>query len=307
MSDIGSLIPGGVVLQICPKQPMPLKVVMTGVIISSVANVIVLSLTLSYVPLLLKTSHAISRRMRKFLLAYITFMATVSTVYLNIIVIAFRNRSAGLTLLECVGPMVQYRSNDRIGLLSGLCTLFSSWGADGFMLWRCLMLYEGVSPPRRGALVNVSWIFGLASIACFLFVIFDPPSWSFMIVTMVSCILNTVTATLITLRILYFKRYIQKTVGLERNSPYKTVMIICIESSALIVIVNSIYLFLFFRHPEASVIPMQSLVHVYAFAPLLIIYRVARGRSATIRQSPSDNGTVVSTLYFEPPPELIIH
>ncbi|KAF8802947.1 hypothetical protein BYT27DRAFT_7260523 [Phlegmacium glaucopus] len=294
----------------CYGQPIvPLKVVMTGVIISAVAYVIVLSLTLCYVPLLLKTSHATSRRMRNFLLAYVTFMATVSTVYLIIIVIAFRNRS--VDFLECVGPTAEYDQANSLaspnGLLSGLCTLFASWGADVFMLWRCAMLYEAAVPknlrPTDRLLYYVGALFGSISFVCLIQLFFNPPSYAFMWATMMSAILNTVTATLITLRILYFTRYIQKTVGLERNSPYKMVTIVCIESSALIVIVNLIYIVLSYRYPDASVVPMQSLVHVYALAPLLIIYQVARGRAATIRQSPSDNGSVVSTLYFEPPPD----
>ena len=75
-------------------------------------------------------------------------------------------------------------------------------------------------------------------------------------------ILNLVTATLITFRILYFDRYIRKTVGLERNNPYKRVIILCVESSALIVVFCAIYLFLAFLTNE-SLIPLQLLVHVY--------------------------------------------
>ncbi|KAF8802951.1 hypothetical protein BYT27DRAFT_6746041 [Phlegmacium glaucopus] len=289
----------------CSGRPVPLKVVMIGVIISAVAYVIVLSLALSYVPLLLKTSHAISRRMRNLLLVYVTSMATASTVYFIIIVIAFWIRSvSSLTFLECVGFMGDSTTSPN-GPLSGLCTVFANWGADGFMLWRCVMLYQGVSKYQRvsyGVLCLVAGLFAGVSLYCVALMFQDTPSFPLMWVTMMSGVLNTVTATLITLRILYFKRYIQKTVGLERNSSYMAIIIICVESSALIIVVSLIYIVLFFRHPDASVIPMQSLVHIYALAPLLIIYRVARGRAATIRQSPADNGTVVSTLHFEPPP-----
>ncbi|KAF8802662.1 hypothetical protein BYT27DRAFT_6753527 [Phlegmacium glaucopus] len=46
----------------------------------------------------------------------------------------------------------------------------------------------------------------------------------------------------------------------------------------------------------------QSLVHVYVLSPLLIIYRVARGRSITFREQPSENGPAVSAIRFEPLP-----
>ena len=84
----------------------------------------------------------------------------------------------------------------------------------------------------------------------------------FLVMTSTTIILNLVTATLITFRILYFDRYIRKTVGLERNNPYKTIIILCVESSALIVIFGLIYLFLAFL-TNGSLIPLQLLVHVY--------------------------------------------
>ena len=85
---------------------------------------------------------------------------------------------------------------------------------------------------------------------------------SFLAMTGTTVIFNFVTATLITFRILYFDRYIRETVGLERNNPYKTVIILCVESSALIVIFGVIYLFLAFL-TNGSLIPLQLLVHVY--------------------------------------------
>lgn len=95
--------------------------------------------------------------------------------------------------------------------------------------------------------------------------LFFPASRLFMAtITTTTVIINLVTASLITFRILYFNRYIQKTVGLEHNSPYMTIIIICVESSALIVVFSSIYLILLFQEDGAlSIIPMQSLVHVY--------------------------------------------
>lgn len=97
--------------------------------------------------------------------------------------------------------------------------------------------------------------------------LFYPASRFFMAtITTTTVILNLVTASLITFRILYFNRYIRKTVGLEHNSPYMTIIIICVESSALIVVFSSIYLILLFQEGGAlsiSIIPMQSLVHVY--------------------------------------------
>ncbi|KAF8802946.1 hypothetical protein BYT27DRAFT_7172243 [Phlegmacium glaucopus] len=295
----------------CTGTPPSFEVVinlMIGIIISSLAYVIVLTLPLVYLPLHLKMSD-ISRRMRNFLLVYVTFMVTVSTVYLITMTIALSNRFGGsLAFLECVGlTLLDWTRvhNFAIGLVAGLCVLFASWGAQGLMLWRCAMLYEGVSRPRRIALIIVLVCMGLLSIGCCLASgLTHTPSFklSFLIFTATTLFLNLVTAILITLRILYLNRYIQKTVESGHNSPYMTIIIICVESSALIAIFSSIYLILFFQQPEASLILISFLVHVYVISALLSVNRVARGNSAIIRQRPSDNEIIVPMLQFEPPP-----
>ena len=63
-----------------PVPQLVLKVVELGVISSAMLYGIVATLALTYIPLFLKTSHMISRCMRNFLLAYVTFMVTASTV-----------------------------------------------------------------------------------------------------------------------------------------------------------------------------------------------------------------------------------
>jgi len=143
------------------------------------------------------------------------------------------------------------------------------------------MLYEGVSRPRRIALITVLVFTALISFgkrrvvalcrlcsltfihqaSCLIFLIINHGLFFFLAVTSITVFLNLVTATLITLRILYFNRYIRKTVGLEHNSPYMTVIILCIESSALIIVFSLIYLILYFYQREPSVSPM--LVHIY--------------------------------------------
>ena len=93
--------------------------------------------------------------------------------------------------------------------------------------------------------------------------VFQYSSYFLLGVMAATIILNLVTATLITLRILYFRQYIQKTVGLKRHNPYITIVIICVESSMLIIVFSLIYLILFFKQNNGSYIPMQLLVHVY--------------------------------------------
>lgn len=114
-----------------PGDAIYLELWMIGVIVSAVVYGGVLFLSLSYIPLLLKTSNDISRRMRNFLLIYVTLMVTFSTVYLITMI---------FTLTRAIFSY-PYHSNSAMqsylfqnGLVGSMCTTFASWGADGFMV-----------------------------------------------------------------------------------------------------------------------------------------------------------------------------
>ncbi|KAF8812851.1 hypothetical protein BYT27DRAFT_7182304 [Phlegmacium glaucopus] len=228
------------------------------------------------------------------------FMVAISTLYLSTTTVALTQN-----IFRKDGPNLRLFLQIRIVDLT--CTTLANWGADGFMLWRCVMLYEGVSLPqhRRIALIAVLVLLALFSFACGILNIIEGTTLT---VTGVTIILNIFTATLITLRILSFEGYMRKATGVERNSPYTMVVIICVESSALIIVFSLIYLILAFRQNrhvrlvDASYLPLQLLVHIYVLSPLLIIYQVTRGRGVTIREQPSRSEPAVSAIRFEPPP-----
>ena len=79
-----------------------------------------LSLAVPLVHLLLKASYEISRPRRIFLLLYVMFMAAISTAYMVITSIVLKAGGYGD---KCFGVLAR-----------GLCIVFSSWGADGFMV-----------------------------------------------------------------------------------------------------------------------------------------------------------------------------
>ena len=112
-----------------------------GIILSAMAYGGVLSLTLSYVSLLLKTSYDTSRRMRIFLLVYITFMLAMSTVYIIIIITTLRTSlskfSSGSNDCSLLLDLVQKINHFQNGQGSGFCITFANWGADGFMVSQC--------------------------------------------------------------------------------------------------------------------------------------------------------------------------
>ena len=80
-------------------------------------------------------------------------------------------------------------------------------------------------------------------------------------ITTITTIINIIAAIMIAARVLYFQRYIQ-TVGSERNSQYTAVIVICIESAALIVLFSILYIVLVITGSPASYIFMQSMVHI---------------------------------------------
>ena len=81
-------------------------------------------------------------------------------------------------------------------------------------------------------------------------------------ITIITTIINIIAAVLITARVIYFQRYIKQTVGSDRNNQYTTIIIICIESSALIVLFSILFIVLFLTRSPASFIFIQSLVHI---------------------------------------------
>ena len=114
--------------------PADPKVLALGVIISAMLYGSVATLALNYIPLLLQTSRTISRRMRNFLLAYVTFMVAVSTVNTVTLIIAF---AIGRSILNVSSTAVDNELDFVTfpnGLAGALCVTFASLGADGFMV-----------------------------------------------------------------------------------------------------------------------------------------------------------------------------
>ena len=132
------------------------------------------------------------------------------------------------------------------------------------------------------------------------------------LISLVASLINFIAAIFIAYRLLYFQIYIQ-TLSSERSSQYTTVIVICVESAALIVLFSILYLVLWCIHSPAKFIIMQSLVHInvrvhnllptsckktqslclfkyQVISPLLIIYRVALGKALTWDSRRSEDG-----------------
>jgi hypothetical protein len=55
-----------------------------------------------------------------------------------------------------------------------------------------------------------------------------------------STVVNVILAVLIVARLVYHRRYVRNTLGVEHGSPYTNVITMCVESSALMVIVGGL-------------------------------------------------------------------
>ena len=110
------------------------EILTLGIIISAMVYGGVATLVLTYISLLLKTSHTISLCLRNFLLAYVVFMVVTSTVNTVTLIIAF---TIGRNILH-FGNSGTDKGIDLLtlpnGMAGALCITFASWGADGFMV-----------------------------------------------------------------------------------------------------------------------------------------------------------------------------
>lgn len=144
------------------------------------------------------------------------------------------------------------------------------------------MLYEGISRPRRLATLTILILLAISSLGILYsslylsvfsctnerrqgfctFLLINPNGALLGFIIVITTIINIIAAILIAARVIYFQRYIVQTVGSERNKQYTAVVVICIESSALIIIFSILYIALASTAIPASFIFMQSLVHI---------------------------------------------
>ena len=119
-----------------PVPKLILEVVELGAIFSAMLYGVVATLALTYIPLLLKTSHTISRRMRNFLSAYVTFMVAASTVNTVTLIITLTLRYNIFNYATIGLPPGDGFDLDTFpnGFAGALCVAFTSFGADGFMV-----------------------------------------------------------------------------------------------------------------------------------------------------------------------------
>ena len=94
-------------------------------------------------------------------------------------------------------------------------------------------------------------------------IFFHPYTLTPMGLALSSTLVNIILASLISFRLVRQQRHIRKVLGAEHGSPYSKIITICVESSALIVIFNAIYIVLGYMQSTGSVfIPLLLLPHI---------------------------------------------
>jgi hypothetical protein len=71
-------------------------------------------------------------------------------------------------------------------------------------------------------------------------------SYASLVFTSLSTLVNIILALLILSRLVYHRRFIRNTLGVEHGSPYTNVITMCVKSSALMVITGGLCTILFF-------------------------------------------------------------
>ena len=78
-----------------------------------------------------------------------------------------------------------------------------------------------------------------------------------------STLVNIILAVLIVSRLVYHRRYIRNTLGVQHGSPYTNVITMCVESSALMVISGGLYNSLYFGSKDGQNFMNEITPHIF--------------------------------------------
>ncbi|KAJ3505395.1 hypothetical protein NLJ89_g7440 [Agrocybe chaxingu] len=229
-------------------------------------------------------------RFRVFTPIYIVVMITVSTVSFVLGVVVTMNSilRRNIPLLDVVG---------YYGLEVVLFPL-AMWGADGFMMYRCIMLYQGVPHAWRvvlytkarhlGSGIMLPVVYFTPAVALLMGLPDNQMLLTLSLVSLTSFV-NLTLAVLVTVRLYHHQRNTRKILGAEYGSPYSRTITICVESCALIVVVDLAYIILLILNPNTSAVFGQLLVHASVLSPLLILSFVVRRTDMLSTMKPEPN------------------
>ncbi|KJA27933.1 hypothetical protein HYPSUDRAFT_789387 [Hypholoma sublateritium FD-334 SS-4] len=257
-----------------------LEMRMIGTILSSMAFGVALILAVACLVALFKSRSSLHYSRLQFycLSTYVVTMLAISI---------FSITENGLSLFG-----LTFHGKQPFHLKSGspISLPLAIWGADGFMLWRCVILYQDVPRIPRIALRCLVGFFAVKVLV--LGILAFVPILGFVdsiILIALTTATNLIVLSLIVIRLIQHQTYLHKVLGVEETqSPYSVLMNMCLESSAMIVVVGITCIVAAIGDPnnaDAIQIPLLPMPQICVISPLLIVYRVAEGRAATVKRS----------------------
>ncbi|KDR72317.1 hypothetical protein GALMADRAFT_769087 [Galerina marginata CBS 339.88] len=259
-------------------------------IVAAMGYVVVVVLYSTCILELQNRRSSYSKQKYRFLFVYITLLLLLST--LLFVQQIFSVTTSLFHPLESSPPKFIYIDPFGNGLHGGITYLlpFTFWGADGFMIWRCLALYRDVPTRYRILLIIVLFLLSLVSLGAgaitYMQLFMYGGALTTFLISLASGIANVILSCLTVLRLLYHQRYLSEVLGPGHGSVYTKIMVMCVESCALITLVCVVYICLFVGQDIRSVIPFFLLPHVCVISPFMAVYRVTKGIEATITTSP---------------------
>ncbi|KAJ6464366.1 hypothetical protein C8R45DRAFT_1023829 [Mycena sanguinolenta] len=186
------------------------------------------------------------------------------------------------------GPMAyafaQYAK--PITVIPNSCSVIGDWLAAGFLLYRCVIIFH-----MNFAIVALPILMYLSSIAIGVMILFQSsrPNANLWTKTTVNfglpyyslaAGLNVLITSMITTRLLLYRRSLRNTLGTEQamSLPFTSIASILVESCVLYAVTSILFLVPYGLKSDVSNVFIPILIQVQFLGPLLIIYRVSKCR-----------------------------
>lgn len=262
---------------------------LVGNILGATAYGISLTLSWNCLILLSKPTSMTSIRMRRVMVTLIGFMCMLSTAAFILAtggVVSWSKNGTAEGIVSKYGTRFWGEPYSPVELI---LIVLATWCCDGFMvrplicplchaecslycrkIWRCVMLYGGVSRRARIAVMTFVTLLTMTSLGmlylfCFslqyltfshnliaigicALVTFTPVKWQiYSILTLfelISLMANGSIACLIIARIVYHQHYLRKIFGSDYGTAYTKIMSILIESASLTLVLSLVHIVL---------------------------------------------------------------
>ncbi|KAI0693072.1 hypothetical protein BC835DRAFT_1093748 [Cytidiella melzeri] len=202
--------------------------------------------------------------------------------------------------------------------LGNVCAIMSTWLCDALLVWRFYVIFNNLRIPRFAVMLFpvLLWLGSFVTGLLFLLqVSANSPwvdggtiNWTIPFFAL-SLSLNIILTICIVLRLLIFRKYIVSALGNSHGSQYTSIAAMVVESAAIFSIFSILFLVPFALNHPLNEIFFQALSGVQIIATVLIMFRVAQGKSwddntaqqgvssmrfGTMQSGPSSSGGGVS-------------